>query len=122
MPGWSASWRRAWPSASIVPRWPSRSTGRPRAAPGGVYAAYNRPARPHLRLRLRHDGHALPAIGFGLGELLVRVGDRVDVVFRPRLARWQGTERLELEVLDVRGGAPGETAQVTENAREFGVP
>ena len=28
----------------------------------------------------------------------VRVGDRVGVVFRPRLARWRGTERLELEV------------------------
>src|SRR5204862_264787 len=49
------------------------------------------PARPHLRLRLRQDGRTLPAIGFGLGELPVRVGDRVDVVFRPRLARWQGT-------------------------------
>ena len=80
------------------------------------------PARPHLRLRLRQDGRTLPAIGFGLGELPVRVGDRVDVVFRPRLARWQGTERLEAEVLDVRGGAPPAAAQTTENAREFGVP
>ncbi len=80
------------------------------------------PARPHLRLRLRQDGRTLPAIGFGLGELPVRVGDRVDVVFRPRLARWQGTERLEAEVLDVRGGAPPAAVQTTENARELGVP
>src|SRR5204862_287904 len=57
------------------------------------------PARPHLRLRLRQDGRTLPAIGLGLGGLPVRVGDRVDIVFRPRLARWQGTERLEAEVL-----------------------
>jgi len=79
------------------------------------------PARPHLRLRLRQDGRTLPAIGFGLGGLPVRVGDRVDIVFRPRLARWQGTERLEAEVLDLRGGDPT-AAQTTENAREFGVP
>src|SRR5439155_241646 len=65
--------------------------------------------------------HLHAAIGFGLGELPVRVGDRVDIVFRPRLARWQGTERLEAEVLDLRGGDPT-AAQTTENAREFGVP
>src|SRR5439155_924116 len=53
--------------------------------------------------------------------LPVRVGDRVDIVFRPRLARWQGTERLEAEVLDLCGGAPA-AAQATENAREIGVP
>ncbi|HYY05419.1 MAG TPA: DHHA1 domain-containing protein, partial [Candidatus Limnocylindria bacterium] len=78
------------------------------------------PARPHLRLRLRQDGRTLPAVGFGLGALPVRVGDRVDVVFRPRLERWQGTERLEAELLDVRGAAPPPAAQTTENAREFG--
>jgi single-stranded-DNA-specific exonuclease len=77
------------------------------------------PARPHLRLRLRQDGRTLPAIGFGLGGLPVRAGDRVDVVFRPRLVRWQGTERLEAEVLDVRGCAPPPAAQASENAREI---
>ena len=80
------------------------------------------PARPHLRLRLRQDGRTLPAIGFGLGDLPVRAGERIDLVFRPRLARWQGTERLELEVLDARGSARRDTFQASENAREFSVP
>jgi single-stranded-DNA-specific exonuclease len=80
------------------------------------------PARPHLRLRLRQDGRTLPAIGFGLGDLPVRVGERIDLVFRPRLARWQGTERLELEVLDARGSARRDSFQAAENAREFSVP
>jgi single-stranded-DNA-specific exonuclease len=59
------------------------------------------PARPHLKLRLRHDGRAVPAIGFGLGHVAVRPGERVDVAFTPRVTRWQGTERLELDVLDL---------------------
>ncbi len=60
------------------------------------------PARPHLRLRLRQDGRTLPAIGFGLGRVPLRVGDRIDVLFTPRLSRWQGLERLELELRDLR--------------------
>jgi single-stranded-DNA-specific exonuclease len=73
------------------------------------------PARPHLKLRVRQDGRTVPAIGFGLGRLPVEVGDRVDLVFTPRISRWQGQERLELELLDVR---PAETVNrpgISEN-------
>jgi len=81
------------------------------------------PTRPHLRLRLRQDGRTLPAIGLRSGKApAVRPGQRADVVFRTRLARWQGRERLEPEVLDRRGSSPPRAPQVTENAREFGVP
>ena len=79
------------------------------------------PARPHLRLRLRQDGRTLPAIGFRLGDLPVRAGDRLDVAVRPRLTRWQGIERFELEVLDARAGHP-QVAQAAGNTGEFGVP
>ncbi len=79
------------------------------------------PAHPHLRLRLRQDGRAVPAIGFRLGDLPVRAGDRLDVAVRPRLTRWQGTERFELEVLDARGGRP-QAAQTAGNTGESGVP
>jgi single-stranded-DNA-specific exonuclease len=72
------------------------------------------PARPHLKLRLRQDGRTLPAIGFGMGHLPVRVGDRLDVVFTPRLTSWQGVERLELDLTDVRGAAPAPGPQVGE--------
>ncbi len=80
------------------------------------------PARPHLKLRLRQDGRSLSAIGFGLGHLPVHPGDRLDVVFTPRLTRWQGVARVEVEVLDVRNGRPGGPAQAVENAGEIIVP
>jgi len=77
-------------------------------------------ARSHLKLRLRQEGRTLPAIGFGLGGLPIRAGDRIDVVFTPRLTRWQGSERLELELAGVRGSA-GPAAQTSENAGESAV-
>jgi single-stranded-DNA-specific exonuclease len=80
------------------------------------------PMRPHLRVRLRQEGRTLPAIGFGLGHLPVRSGDRLDIVFRPRLERWRDDERLELELLDARRPAGGGPAQMTDNSRESSVP
>jgi single-stranded-DNA-specific exonuclease len=80
------------------------------------------PARPHLKLRLRQDARSVPAIGFGLGHLPVHAGDRLDVVFTPRLARWQGIARLELEVLDLRGVRPRRAPQAVDNAGELLVP
>ena len=44
----------------------------------------------------------MPAIAFGLGHLPVRPGDRLDVVFTPRLSQWQGAERVEIELRDLR--------------------
>jgi single-stranded-DNA-specific exonuclease len=74
------------------------------------------PMRSHLKLRLRHAGRTLPAIGFRLGHLPVHAGDRLDLVFTPRLTSWQGTERLELEVLDARRSSSRDDAQPTEKA------
>jgi len=79
------------------------------------------PARSHLKLRLRQDGRTVAAIGFGLGAVPVRAGDRLDVVFTPRIARWQGHERLELEVLDVRRAVAADDGQLSENARQIAV-
>jgi single-stranded-DNA-specific exonuclease len=80
------------------------------------------PARPHLKMRLRNDGRSIPAIGFGLGHLPVRTGQRLDVVFTPRVSQWQGQERLELEVIDIRGASSPATAQPLENVTDFDVP
>jgi single-stranded-DNA-specific exonuclease len=80
------------------------------------------PARPHLKLRLRQDGRTLPAMGFGLGHLPVHVGDRLEVAFTPRLSRWQGVERLRLEILDVRRSPAQDVEQITENPQEAPVP
>jgi single-stranded-DNA-specific exonuclease len=79
------------------------------------------PARPHLKLRLRQDGRTLPAIGFGLGALPIRGGDRIDVVFTPRLTCWNGVERLELEVAAARGAQPSEAGQVLGKAEQTAV-
>lgn len=80
------------------------------------------PSRPHLKLRLRQDGRTVPGIAFGMGHLPVRPGDRLDVVYTPRLRQWQGLERLELEVLDVRASPADGSLQVCRITKESGIP
>jgi len=93
----------------------------------GVHVAAARtvgdPSRPHLRLRLTQDGRTVPAIAFGRGRLVLSAGDRIDVAFTPRLSHWQGVERLEVEVVDLRHSADAiVTVQLSENVRELNVP
>ena len=76
------------------------------------------PGRPHLKLRLRDGARAVSAMGFGLGGLPLRTGDRVDVVFTPRLGRWQGLDRLEIEVIDLRRPGVPLSPQGAEIAQE----
>jgi single-stranded-DNA-specific exonuclease len=80
------------------------------------------PTRPHLRLRLRHEGRTLRAIGFGMGREPVHAGDRVDVVFTPRLDRWQGVDRLEVEVVALRAASASELVQPSEISAEALIP
>jgi single-stranded-DNA-specific exonuclease len=80
------------------------------------------PSRPHLKLRLRQDGRTLPAIGFDLGRLAVRPGDRIDLVFTPRITRWQGVERLEIEILDLRETGADQGRQAIDITRESAIP
>jgi hypothetical protein len=40
----------------------------------------------------------------------------------PRLARWQGTERLEVEVLDLRAARMVETGQAPDIASDSRIP
>jgi single-stranded-DNA-specific exonuclease len=81
------------------------------------------PSRPHLRLRLSHDGRTVPGIAFGRGHQAITVGDRIDVAFTPRLSRWQGVERLEIEVIDLREcAATAAPVQPSENMQELRIP
>ena len=81
------------------------------------------PSRPHLRLRLSQDGRTVPAIAFGRGHLAIGVGDRLDVAFTPRLSRWQGVDRLEIEVVDLRECEDATPApQLHENVEELHIP
>jgi single-stranded-DNA-specific exonuclease len=81
------------------------------------------PSRPHLRLRLSQDGRTVPAIAFGRGHHAIAVGDRVDVAFTPRLSHWQGVERLEIEIVDLRERVEeAMAAQLSEKTQEFRIP
>ena len=71
---------------------------------------------------LRQDGRTVAAIGFGLGHLPVQIGERVDAVFTPRLSRWQGVERLELEVVDVRAAGSGDGPEGIEIPMDSLIP
>ncbi len=60
--------------------------------------------------------------GAALGHLPVTAGQRLDVVFTPRLSQWQGEERLELEVVDLHGSSAPGAIQPTENTEDSNVP
>jgi single-stranded-DNA-specific exonuclease len=58
--------------------------------------------KTHLKLFLEHDGHRLPAIGFGMADASVATGDRLDVLFSPMRSEWNGSEYIELRIRDLR--------------------
>jgi len=56
----------------------------------------------HLKLRLGQNGQVLDAIGFRLGRHHPLKGALVDLLFTPEINRWQGTESVQLKVIDLR--------------------
>ncbi len=58
----------------------------------------------HLKLKVCDGGFSIEAIGFNLGGLADRysAGDAVDLVFTPGINEWNGTERLQLYIKDIR--------------------
>lgn len=58
----------------------------------------------HLKLRLCDGDFSVEAVGFNLGGLAERysAGDAVDVVFTPDINLWNGTEKLQLNIRDIR--------------------
>ena len=56
----------------------------------------------HLKLLLEHDGRCLPAIGFGMADVPVAAGDRLDVLFTLMRSEWDGNEYAELRLRDLR--------------------
>jgi single-stranded-DNA-specific exonuclease len=80
------------------------------------------PARAHLKLRLRQDSRTVTAIAFRARHLPLRCGDHLDAVVSPRLTRWQGVERLEVEVLDMRTARAAPDGQVGEMSTNYDIP
>ena len=55
----------------------------------------------HLRLDAQLDGRRFEAIGFRMGKLKVRAGDRVDLAYTPQWNTYQGLERIQLRLKDI---------------------
>jgi len=73
----------------------------------------------HLSFWVRQDGVAARAVAFGLGEMardLERAG-RCSLAFVPRLNRWRGEERLELEVRDIKVATGGTSRSAVSGDR-----
>ena len=56
----------------------------------------------HLKLRVRQGETTLEAIGFGFGHLHPLNGKRIDMIFAPGLNRWQGSEKVQLKIVDLK--------------------
>ena len=62
-------------------------------------------SKNHLKMMVRQNGHAVDCIGFNLGYLagdLNRAPGRIALAFTPIRNTWQGRERVQLKIKDVR--------------------
>jgi single-stranded-DNA-specific exonuclease len=56
----------------------------------------------HLKLVLEQDGRTIQAIGFGMGDMSVAAGDRLDVLYGIMANEWNGNTYAELRLRDLR--------------------
>ncbi|MFC1908478.1 single-stranded-DNA-specific exonuclease RecJ [Chloroflexota bacterium] len=54
----------------------------------------------HVRLKLKQDGTVWDGVGFRLGSHLAEVSSHLDIVYNLEIDRWDGRERLRLNLLD----------------------
>ncbi|MFH0769679.1 MAG: single-stranded-DNA-specific exonuclease RecJ [Chloroflexota bacterium] len=54
----------------------------------------------HLRLKLRQGGMVWDGVGFGLGNYRTEASSPLDIVYNLAVDRWNGEERLRLNILD----------------------
>jgi single-stranded-DNA-specific exonuclease len=66
----------------------------------------------HLKLRVRQGGKTFDAIVFGRSDRLSIKGMTIDMVFTPELNRWQGYERIQLRIIDLK--RTGSASRVTQ--------
>ena len=58
----------------------------------------------HLRLKLKQGGTVWDGVAFRLGNHLAELSPRLDVVYNLEVDRWNGKERLRLNILDLKKG------------------
>ena len=54
----------------------------------------------HLRLQLRQDGSVWDGVAFRLGSYIAEITSPIDIVYNLEIDRWNGAERLRLNILD----------------------
>ena len=54
----------------------------------------------HLKFRVKHNGITWDTIGFGLGDYSKEITGKLDIVFNLDIDRWNGEEKLRLNLLD----------------------
>lgn len=59
----------------------------------------------HLKMRVREGRTTMDAIGFRMGHMTPKRGEFVHLLFCPEYHRWQGRDRLQLRLLDLRSAA-----------------
>ena len=55
----------------------------------------------HVKLRVGRGGEAFDAIAFGMADQNPVKGSVIDLLFTPEINRWQGTESLQLKIVDL---------------------
>lgn len=86
--------------------------------PAPVFCVYNVEVPPHslrelkgghLRLSVRQDAAALPAIGFRMADRLAEIQEaaRVDIAFSPQFNTWRGETTIQLVLKDIRPAGTG---------------
>ncbi len=58
----------------------------------------------HLKLVVRQGTSTFDAIGFRLAGRLPPLGSIISVVFTPEINRWQGNQRIQLRIIDLKKG------------------
>jgi len=56
----------------------------------------------HLKLMVRQGGDPFEAIGFGLADRHPLKGETIDMVFTPEMNHWQGREKIQLRIIDLK--------------------
>jgi single-stranded-DNA-specific exonuclease len=56
----------------------------------------------HLKLYLRQGNRALSTIGFGMADVAVDEGSRLDILFSPEHNEWNGNTSIQLRLRDLR--------------------
>ena len=54
------------------------------------------------KMRLRQGAKVHEAIAFGLGNRYPLTGEKIQMAFTPELNRWQGLEKIQLKVVDLK--------------------